>query len=97
MYATAKATGISLLTISTRLTLLKYHDVLLRLTGETGEDEAHPSWELEVLSGKGGDGDDDDGPKGLQEEKRELKKKLAEEESWKKRLEEIKKEMEALK
>ncbi|PWN22936.1 putative peroxisomal half ABC transporter [Microstroma glucosiphilum] len=98
MYATAKATGISLLTISTRLTLLKYHDVLLRLTGETGEDEAHPSWELEVLSGKGGgEGGEDDGPKGLQEEKRELKKKLAEEEGWKKRLEEIKKEMEALK
>lgn len=46
MYATAKDMGITLLTISTRLTLLKYHGVLVRLTGE--ED---PSWEVEVVSG----------------------------------------------
>lgn len=84
MYATAKKMGISLLTISTRLTLLRYHNVLLRLTGE------HGGWELEDL-------DEDSAPKGLEEEKSSLRKVLAEEGALQKRLAEVKSELDKLK
>ncbi|CAO1628231.1 unnamed protein product [Parajaminaea phylloscopi] len=84
MYATAKKMGISLLTISTRLTLLRYHNVLLRLTGDNGQ------WEIEDL-------DQDSAPKGLEEEKTQLKKVLSEQGSLEKRLAEVNAELEKLK
>lgn len=83
MYATAKKMGISLLTISTRLTLLRYHNVLLRLTGENG------GWEIEDL-------DEDSTPKGLEEEKSQLKKLIKEEAAWKKRLSDLNDELQKL-
>lgn len=93
--------GISLMTISTRLTLLKYHDILLRLTGDVSDQPSRPSWELEVIGGEGAKGGDGSAggsafPKGFQEEEKDLKRKLAEEDAWKARLEEVKGELAAL-
>lgn len=82
MYATAKAAGISLLTISTRLTLLKHHSVLVRI--DAG------GYDVEVLKEGAG------APKGLEQERKELQKKLGEEEGWRKRLEEVKGELAAM-
>ncbi|CAO1618728.1 unnamed protein product [Sympodiomycopsis kandeliae] len=45
MYDTAKKEGVTLLTISTRLTLLPYHDVVVKLTGEKGGEGG--SWIVE--------------------------------------------------
>ena len=90
--------GISLLTISTRLTLLKYHNVLLRLTGDASNPSA-PSWEIEVINEENKNKSNEDeggGAKGIQEERLELENNIRMEEKWRKRLEEVQKEMEAL-
>ncbi len=43
MYAKAKELGITLITISHRPSLFKYHEVLLKLTGENG------AWETDFI------------------------------------------------
>lgn len=91
LYAGAKARGISLLTISTRLTLLKYHNVLLRIND--GDSSDQDAWSVETI----GDDDSKGPPKGLEAERKMLKQKISEEQGWKKRLDEVKGELEKLK
>lgn len=81
MYARAKELGITLITISHRPSLFKYHDVLLRLLGEDGK------WELERLNSDEGEA------KGFLDEIKELEEKLKDVDSWKKRVTEIQGEL----
>jgi len=81
MYARAKELGITLITISHRPSLFKYHDVLLRLLGEDGQ------WELERLNSDEGEA------KGFLDEIKELEEKLKDVDSWKKRVTEIQGEL----
>jgi ATP-binding cassette subfamily D (ALD) long-chain fatty acid import protein len=81
MYARAKELGITLITISHRPSLFKYHDLLLRLQGEDGK------WEMERINSEQGE------TKGFLEEIKDLEEKLKDVESWKKRVAEIQGEL----
>lgn len=81
MYARAKELGITLITISHRPSLFKYHDLLLRLSGEDGK------WSIERLNSEEGE------TKGFLEEIKDLEEKLKDVDSWKKRVAEIQGEL----
>ncbi|KAN0061361.1 ATP-binding cassette long-chain fatty acid transporter pxa1 [Thecaphora frezii] len=80
MYARAKDLGITLVTISHRPSLFKYHDVLLRLTGENG------AWETDYIGAE-------TEQLSLENEIADLEKKMAEVDGWKERIGEIQKEL----
>ncbi|KAF7728532.1 hypothetical protein EC973_005936 [Apophysomyces ossiformis] len=80
MYAHAKAMGITLLTISHRPALFKYHQHLLRLTGNDGE------WEIKTIGTK-------EQKLSFDKEMQSLKAKLQEVEGLKSRLAAIEKEL----
>ena len=80
MYAKAKELGITLITISHRPSLFKYHDVLLRLTGENG------AWETDFIGAE-------TEQLSMENEIEDLEKKMAEVEGWKSRIGEIQKEL----
>lgn len=77
MYARAKEMDITLITISHRPSLFKYHDLLLRLHGEAGK------WELERLNAQEGQS------KSFFDEIKDLEEKLRDVDQWKKRVTEI--------
>ncbi|KAM0791110.1 hypothetical protein ACM66B_004399 [Microbotryomycetes sp. NB124-2] len=80
MYQHAKDLGITLITISHRPSLFKYHQHLLRLTGNNGEWETTQiGTEVETLS--------------FQKEIESLEEKLRDVDQWKKRLKEIEGEL----
>ncbi|PWN37904.1 uncharacterized protein FA14DRAFT_159728 [Meira miltonrushii] len=81
MYARAKEMGITLITISHRPSLFKYHDVLLRLHGEAGK------WEIERLTTQDGQA------KSFNDEIKDLEEKLRDVDQWKKRVNEIQGEL----
>lgn len=83
MYARAKEMGITLITISHRPSLFKYHDVLLKLHGEGGK------WELERLS----NAQDGNEPRAFADEIKDLEEKLKDVDAWKKRVAEIQGEL----
>ncbi|PWY97237.1 hypothetical protein BCV70DRAFT_167411 [Testicularia cyperi] len=80
MYAKAKELGITLITISHRPSLFKYHDVLLRLTGESG------AWETDFIGAE-------TEQLTLEHEIEDLERKMADVEGWKARVGEIQKEL----
>lgn len=80
MYAKAKELGITLITISHRPSLFKYHEVLLRLTGENG------AWETDFIGAE-------TEQLSMEHEIEDLEKKMAEVEGWKSRIGEIQKEL----
>lgn len=80
MYAKAKELGITLITISHRPSLFKYHEVLLRLTGENG------AWETDFIGAE-------TEQLSMEHEIEDLEKKMAEVEGWKARIGEIQKEL----
>ncbi|EPQ31499.1 uncharacterized protein PFL1_00834 [Pseudozyma flocculosa PF-1] len=80
MYARAKDLGITLVTISHRPSLFKYHDVLLRLTGENG------AWETDYIGAE-------TEQLSLENEIADLEKKMADVDGWKDRIGEIQKEL----
>lgn len=80
MYAKAKELGITLITISHRPSLFKYHEVLLRLTGENG------SWETDFIGAE-------TEQLSMEHEIEDLEKKMAQVEGWKTRIGEIQKEL----
>ncbi|SNX85798.1 probable peroxisomal half ABC transporter [Melanopsichium pennsylvanicum] len=80
MYAKAKELGITLITISHRPSLFKYHEVLLRLTGENG------AWETDFIGAE-------TEQLSMEHEIEDLEKKMAEVEGWKNRIGEIQKEL----
>ncbi|EST04538.1 Peroxisomal fatty acyl CoA transporter, transmembrane domain protein [Kalmanozyma brasiliensis GHG001] len=80
MYAKAKELGITLITISHRPSLFKYHEVLLRLTGENG------AWETDFIGAE-------TEQLSMEHEIEDLEKKMAEVEGWKTRIGEIQKEL----
>ncbi|CBQ68560.1 probable peroxisomal half ABC transporter [Sporisorium reilianum SRZ2] len=80
MYAKAKELGITLITISHRPSLFKYHEVLLRLTGENG------AWETDFIGAE-------TEQLSLENEIEDLEKKMADVEGWKTRIGEIQKEL----
>jgi ATP-binding cassette subfamily D (ALD) long-chain fatty acid import protein len=81
MYARAKELGITLITISHRPSLFKYHNVLLRLVGQDGR------WELERLNMEEGE------TKSFSDEIKDLEEKLKDVDSWKSRVKEIQGEL----
>ncbi|UZJ52748.1 hypothetical protein CBS101457_002068 [Exobasidium rhododendri] len=81
MYARAKELGITLITISHRPSLFKYHHVLLRLVGQDGR------WEWERLNTDEGE------TKSFSDEIKDLEEKLKDVESWKSRVTEIQGEL----
>ncbi|KDN38098.1 putative peroxisomal half ABC transporter [Tilletiaria anomala UBC 951] len=80
MYTRAKDMGITLITISHRPSLFKYHSLLLRLSGEDGE------WDLSQIGGE-------EELMSFAEEIADLESKLKEVDSWKKRVSEIQSEL----
>ncbi|GAK68093.1 ATP-binding cassette transporter [Moesziomyces antarcticus] len=80
MYAKAKDLGITLITISHRPSLFKYHEVLLRLTGEEG------AWETDYIGAE-------TEQLSMENEIEDLERKMAEVEGWKSRIGEIQKEL----
>lgn len=80
MYARAKELNITLITISHRPSLFKYHDVLLKLTGNEGK------WEVERIG-------TEEESKSFKEEIKDLKAKLKDVDAWKKRVGEIGQEL----
>ncbi|KAJ1041814.1 hypothetical protein NDA11_005184 [Ustilago hordei] len=80
MYAKAKELGITLITISHRPSLFKYHKVLLRLTGEKG------AWETDFIGAETEE-------LSMEHEIEDLEKKMAQVEGWKTRIGEIQKEL----
>lgn len=80
MYAKAKELGITLITISHRPSLFKYHEVLLRLTGENG------AWETDFIGAE-------TEQLSMENEIEDLEKKMAEVEGWKTRIGEIQNEL----
>ncbi|PWN48530.1 putative peroxisomal half ABC transporter [Violaceomyces palustris] len=80
MYARAKDLGITLITISHRPSLFKYHDVLLNLTGENG------SWKMDYIGAE-------TEKLTFDQEIEDLENKMAEVDTWKRRVEEIKNEL----
>ena len=80
MYAHAKDVGITLITISHRPSLFKYHKHLLRLAGGEGE------WELSVIG-------TEEEHLSFQREVNSLEEKLAEVGRWEERLEEVNMEL----
>jgi ATP-binding cassette, subfamily D (ALD), peroxisomal long-chain fatty acid import protein len=82
LYETAKEKGITLITISTRASLKKYHTYNLTLgLGEDGGD-----WEFQKIG-------TEEEKMGVEKELAELRSRLGEVEDWKKRLEEIEREL----
>ncbi len=78
LYQTAKDKGITLVTISTRASLKKYHSFNLKLgLGEEGAD-----WEFQKIG-------TDEEKLGVEKELQELRKRLGQVEEWKRRREEI--------
>ncbi|PWN38677.1 putative peroxisomal half ABC transporter [Ceraceosorus guamensis] len=80
MYQAAKERGITLITISHRPSLMRYHTHLLHLGGEAN------SWKLEELEGS-------NEALSFEEEIKQLKNQLRDVEKWEKRVEVIKKEL----
>ena len=78
--------SIALITISHRPSLLKYHSLLLTLTGERGQ------WELSNLKDASGEGASANNRKSMdiEQEIRSLKKQLSEVPALQKRLQEVK-------
>lgn len=82
LYQTAKDKGITLVTISTRASLKKYHSFNLKLgLGEEGAD-----WEFQKIG-------TDEEKLGVEKELQELRKRLSQVEEWKRRREEIEAEL----
>lgn len=82
LYQTAKEKGITLITISTRASLKKYHSFNLKLgLGEEGAD-----WEFQKIG-------TDEEKLGVEKELQELRKRLSQVEKWKRRREEIEAEL----
>ena len=82
LYETAKEKGITLITISTRASLRKYHTYNLTLgLGEEGE-----AWDLKKIG-------TEEEKMGVESELAELRKRLEQVEDWKKRREEIEEEL----
>ncbi|KAI1136096.1 ABC transporter transmembrane region 2-domain-containing protein [Hypoxylon sp. FL0543] len=82
LYETCKERGITLITISTRASLKKYHTFNLILgTGENGDE-----WEFERIG-------TEREKMQVQKELQELRERLAQVEEWKRRREEIEKEL----
>jgi ATP-binding cassette, subfamily D (ALD), peroxisomal long-chain fatty acid import protein len=82
LYETAKEKGITLITISTRASLKKYHTFNLTLgLGEEGE-----TWDLKKIG-------TEEEKMGVESELAELRKRLEQVENWKKRREEIEEEL----
>ena len=82
LYETLKARNVTLLTISTRARLKKYHDFVFTLgLGERGDE-----WEMQRI---GTESEKD----GVEKEIKELKERLAKVEVWKKRKAEIEEEL----
>ena len=82
LYETAKEKGITLITISTRASLKKYHTFNLTLgLGEEGE-----AWDLKKIG-------TEEEKMGVESELAELRKKLEQVENWKKRRAEIEHEL----
>jgi ATP-binding cassette subfamily D (ALD) long-chain fatty acid import protein len=82
LYETAKEKGITLITISTRASLKKYHTFNLTLgLGDEGE-----AWDLKKIG-------TEEEKMGVESELAELRKRLEQVEDWKKRREEIEDEL----
>ncbi|KAI9695165.1 MAG: hypothetical protein M1820_008871 [Bogoriella megaspora] len=82
LYERAKAKGITLITISTRASLKRYHTFTLTLgLGETGED-----WEFQRIG-------TDREKSSVEKELQELRERLAKVEEWKQRRQEIEEEL----
>lgn len=82
LYEKAKEKGITLITISTRVSLKKYHTFNLTLgLGEDGTD-----WDFERIG-------TEDEKMGVERELQELRERLGKVEEWKRRKEEIEKEL----
>lgn len=82
LYETAKAKGITLITISTRASLKRYHTYTLTLgSGETGEE-----WEFQRIG-------TESEKLSVEKELHELRERLAKVEEWKKRRQEIENEL----
>lgn len=82
LYETAKAKGITLITISTRASLKRYHTYTLTLgSGETGEE-----WEFQRIG-------TESEKSSVEKELHELRERLAKVEEWKKRRQEIEDEL----
>ncbi|KAA1065024.1 hypothetical protein PGT21_021859 [Puccinia graminis f. sp. tritici] len=83
MYQHAKELGITLITISHKPSLLKYHDYLLKLGTTPTDSEAQNSWELSKI------GSEAEKLGTVEKEVEELKNRLAEVDQWKDRLHQI--------
>jgi ATP-binding cassette, subfamily D (ALD), peroxisomal long-chain fatty acid import protein len=82
LYQTAKEKGITLITISTRASLKRYHSFNLKLgLGEEGAD-----WEFQKIG-------TDEEKLGVEKELQELRRRLGQVEEWKRRREEIEAEL----
>ena len=82
LYQTAKEKGITLVTVSTRASLKKYHSFNLHLG--IGEDRA--DWEIQKIG-------TDEEKMGVENELEELRKRLSQVEGWEKRREVIEAEL----
>ncbi|WFD34787.1 ATP-binding cassette long-chain fatty acid transporter pxa1 [Malassezia cuniculi] len=80
MYAHAKDLGITLITISHRPSLFKYHKLLLTVSGDDGQ------YEITSL-------ESEDRDKTIEQEIHELESKMVDVDKWHTRLEEIRKEL----
>lgn len=80
MYAHAKDLGITLITISHRPSLLKYHKLLLHLTGDSGK------WEVSSL-------EDEQQEQTIDQEIADLESKMSEVDDWRARLSDIQNEL----
>lgn len=80
MYAHAKDLGITLITISHRPSLFKYHSLLLKITGDDG------SYEISSLEAEERD-------KTIEQEIHDLESKMVDVDKWHSRLEEIRGEL----
>lgn len=82
LYQTAKEKGITLITISTRVSLKKYHSFNLKL----GLGEEGTAWEFQKIG-------TNEEKRGVEKELVELRKTLGQVEQWKRRREEIEEEL----
>ncbi|CED83847.1 probable peroxisomal half abc transporter [Phaffia rhodozyma] len=88
MYQHAKDMGITLITISHRPSLMKYHQILLRLTGSAGTVDGHPPWELSKIG-------TEEEQQSLEVEIQSIRENLKDVDNWRSRLEVIKEQLSA--